>query len=36
LAIGINAYSNINSFITQSSLKVDVYEIPQVFNPIIN
>jgi len=36
LAIGINADTNINSFITQSSLKVDVYEIPQVFNPIIN
>ncbi|MGK6342255.1 hypothetical protein ACMGDK_08460 [Chryseobacterium sp. DT-3] len=35
LAIGINADTNINSFITQSSLKVDVYEIPQVFNPII-
>jgi len=36
LAIGINAETNINSFIAQSSLKVDVYEIPQVFNPIIN
>ncbi|MDQ0066483.1 hypothetical protein [Chryseobacterium lathyri] len=36
LAIGINADTNINSFITQSSLKVDVYEIPQIFNPIIN
>ncbi|REC80240.1 hypothetical protein DRF60_00555 [Chryseobacterium elymi] len=36
LAIGINADTNINSFITQSSLKVDVYEVPQVFNPIIN
>ncbi|MBL1221958.1 hypothetical protein JET18_13980 [Chryseobacterium sp. L7] len=36
LAIGIYADSNINSFISQSSLKVDVYEIPQVFNPIIN
>ncbi|MDR2236242.1 MAG: hypothetical protein LBE92_08970 [Chryseobacterium sp.] len=36
LAIGINAADNINDFITQSSLKVDVYEIPQVFKPIIN
>lgn len=35
LAIGINAEYNLNSFITQSSLKVDVYEIPQTFNPII-
>ncbi|SFN47332.1 hypothetical protein SAMN05421594_2851 [Chryseobacterium oleae] len=36
LAVGINADTNINNFIAQSSLKVDVYEIPQVFNPIIN
>ncbi|WP_419487187.1 hypothetical protein [Chryseobacterium bernardetii] len=36
LAIGINADTNINDFISQSSLKVDVYEVPQVFNPIIN
>lgn len=36
LTIGINAASNINSFIAQSSLKVDVYEVPEVFNPIIN
>ncbi|KMQ66304.1 hypothetical protein ACM46_01795 [Chryseobacterium angstadtii] len=36
LAVGINAATNINDFIAQSSLKVDVYEIPQVFNPIIN
>ncbi|MFN1219640.1 hypothetical protein ACKW6Q_21945 [Chryseobacterium kwangjuense] len=36
LAVGINADTNINSFISQSSLKVDVYEIPQVFNPITN
>ncbi|ROH95802.1 hypothetical protein [Chryseobacterium daecheongense] len=36
LAIGINAASNINDFISQSSLKVDVYEVPQVFNSIIN
>ncbi|BAP29265.1 uncharacterized protein CHSO_0228 [Chryseobacterium sp. StRB126] len=35
LAIGVNTSSNLNKFITQSSLKVDVYEIPQVFNPII-
>lgn len=35
LTIGINAESNLNDFITQSSLKVDVYEIPQTFNPII-
>lgn len=36
LAVGINADTNINNFIAQSSLKVDVYEIPQVFNPIVN
>ncbi|WP_160137075.1 hypothetical protein [Chryseobacterium sp. c4a] len=36
LGIGINTNDNINEFIAQSSLKVDVYEIPQVFNPIIN
>ncbi|MCT2407835.1 hypothetical protein NZD88_09825 [Chryseobacterium antibioticum] len=36
LAVGINADTNINNFIAQSSLKVDVYEIPQAFNPIIN
>jgi len=36
LGIGINVSSNIDSFITQSSLKVDVYEIPQVFNSILN
>lgn len=36
LAIGKNASSNINNFIAQSSLKVDVYEVPQVFKPIIN
>lgn len=36
LGIGINVASNIDSFITQSSLKVDVYEIPQVFNTILN
>lgn len=36
LAIGRNTNTNINDFIAQSSLKVDVYEVPQVFNPIIN
>lgn len=36
LAIGTYAADNINDFITQSSLKVDVYEIPQFFNPITN
>lgn len=36
LSIGTNVYSNINSFISQSSLKVDVYEVPEVFNTIIN
>ncbi|KMQ68263.1 hypothetical protein ACM39_10520 [Chryseobacterium sp. FH2] len=36
LAIGINTSSNIDSFISQSSLKVDVYEVPQVFNTILN
>lgn len=36
LAIGINTSSNIDSFISQSSLKVDVYEVPQVFNTIFN
>ncbi|WP_370899302.1 hypothetical protein [Chryseobacterium gossypii] len=36
LGIGINVQTNIDSFISRSSLKVDVYEVPQVFNPIIN
>ncbi|WP_300691452.1 hypothetical protein [Chryseobacterium sp.] len=38
LAIGTYAAGtgNINSFIAQSSLKVDVYEVPEVFNSIIN
>jgi len=36
LGIGINVSNNIDSFITQSSLKVDVYEVPQVFNSILN
>ncbi|MEN4759407.1 MULTISPECIES: hypothetical protein [unclassified Chryseobacterium] len=36
LGIGINVAANIDDFITQSSLKVDVYEIPQVFNTILN
>ncbi|MGU3374238.1 hypothetical protein [Chryseobacterium sp. M5A1_1a] len=35
LSIGINTSTNINDFIAQSSLKVDVYEVPEVFNPII-
>ncbi|MGE8432319.1 MULTISPECIES: hypothetical protein [Chryseobacterium] len=35
LSIGTNTSTNINDFISQSSLKVDVYEVPQVFNPII-
>lgn len=36
LAIGTNTNTNINDFIAQSSLKVDVYEVPETFNPIIN
>ncbi|MGX5684989.1 hypothetical protein ACWKWW_10515 [Chryseobacterium cucumeris] len=36
LSIGTNVYGNINSFISQSSLKIDVYEVPEVFNTIIN
>lgn len=36
LGIGIHVASNIDSFITQSSLRIDVYEVPQVFNTIIN
>ncbi|WP_228455303.1 hypothetical protein [Chryseobacterium sp. Tr-659] len=36
LTIGTNVYTNINDFIAQSSLKVDVYEVPEVFNTIIN
>lgn len=36
IAIGKNTNTNINDFIAQSSLKVDVYEIPQEFKPIIN
>jgi len=37
LAFGINAApTNLNDFMAQSSLKVDVYEVPQVFNPITN
>lgn len=36
LGIGSSVATNIDSFISQSSLKVDVYEVPQVFNPIIN
>ena len=40
LAIGVNSTGtngeNINPFMAQSSLKVDVYEIPQNFNSIFN
>ncbi|REC48956.1 hypothetical protein [Chryseobacterium pennipullorum] len=36
LAVGTNTNTNINGFIAQSSLKVDVYEVPEVFNTIIN
>lgn len=36
LTIGTNVYTNINGFISQSSLKVDVYEVPEVFNNVIN
>lgn len=36
LSIGTYVDSNLNDFITQSSLKVDVYEVPQVFNTITN
>lgn len=36
LGIGKAVHTNINSFIAESSLKVDVYEVPQVFNPITN
>ena len=36
LGIGTSVQTNIDSFIARSSLKVDVYEVPQVFNPIIN
>jgi hypothetical protein len=36
LGVGINVASNIDSFIAQSFLKVDVYEVPQVFNTITN
>ena len=36
LTIGTNAFTNLNGFITQSSLKADVFEIPEVFNSIIN
>lgn len=34
--IGTSAQSNLNSFMTQSSLKVDVYEIPQNFKSIFD
>lgn len=36
LGIGKAVASNIDSFITVSSLKVDIYEVPQVFNPVTN
>ncbi|MEY8758543.1 hypothetical protein [Chryseobacterium tongliaoense] len=36
LGIGINVATNIDNFIAQSSLKVDVYEVPQVFNTILD
>lgn len=36
LGIGTNVADNIDSFISQSSFKVDVYEVPQVFNAITN
>jgi len=38
LAIGrnVDAVKNINTFMAQSSLKVDVYEIPENFNSIFN
>lgn len=36
LGIGINVASNIDSFIAQSSLKVDAYEVPEIFNPVTN
>jgi hypothetical protein len=36
LGIGTYVHTNINSFIAQSFLRVDVYEVPQVFNTIIN
>ncbi|MEJ5103109.1 MULTISPECIES: hypothetical protein [Chryseobacterium] len=36
LSVGKNTNTNINNFIAQSSLKVEVYEVPQAFNTIIN
>lgn len=36
ITIGTYASDNLNGFITQSSLKVDVFEIPEVFKTIIN
>ncbi len=36
LGIGINVATNIDSFIAQSSLRVDAYEVPEVFNTITN
>lgn len=36
LTIGTKASDNLNDFITQSSLKADVFEVPEVFKDIIN
>lgn len=36
LGIGTSVSDNIDSFISQSSFKIDVYEVPQVFNAITN
>lgn len=34
--IGVNSHSNLNPFMTQSSLKVDVYEVPENFKNIFD
>jgi len=36
LGIGKAVHNNIDGFIAESSLKVDVYEVPEVFNTITN
>lgn len=36
LGVGRAVQTNIDSFIAESSLKVDIYEVPQVFNTITN
>jgi hypothetical protein len=36
LGIGKAVYTNIDGFIAESSLKIDIYEVPQVFNTITN